>query len=143
MNPSVSCLGSNENPVFVATTDYPFVQRFDINTLDTLELMRPTYGMEALSGVTHWHREVNTNNSIYLMGRKGGWLSSNFVELQRYNAENPEHAKFSNPEVIAAIDIKKNSMIHSFSVTENYAILFYYPVVYDVCLLYTSDAADE
>ena len=130
MNPSVWCLGSNEHPVFIATTDYPFVQRFDIDTLETLELMPPTYGMEALSGITHWHREVNTNNSIYLMGRKGGWFSSNFVELQRYSSEIPDHAKFSNPEVIASIDTKKNSLVHSFSVTENYAILFYYTAVY-------------
>ena len=136
MNPSVWCLKSNQDPIFIATTDYPFVQRFDINTLETLELMRPTYGMEALSGITHWHREVDTNNSIYLMGRMGGLLSSNVVEIQRYSAENPDHAKFSNPEVIASIDMKKNSIVHSFSVTENYAILFYYPVVYDIpCLI--------
>ena len=104
------------------------MQSFDIDTLETKKLMRSKYGMNAITGITHWHREVGTDNSIYLMGMRGGMFKSNYVELQRYT---PEHANFSNPEVLGSFDVKKPSLVHSFSVTENYAIIFYYPVVFN------------
>ena len=37
-------MGSKEDPMYIATTDWPYPQRFDINTLDTLELLRPENG---------------------------------------------------------------------------------------------------
>ena len=56
-------MGSKENPMYIATTDWPYPQRFDINTLDTLELLRPENGF-GMTGCTHWHREPDTDNSI-------------------------------------------------------------------------------
>ena len=37
-------MGSKEDPMYIATTDWPYPQRFDIDTLDTLELLRPENG---------------------------------------------------------------------------------------------------
>ena len=119
-------MGSKEYPVYIATTDFPFVQKFDINTLETLELLRPVYGLDTISGITHWQREVGTDNSLYLMGRTDN--NKTFVQLQRYK---PENNKFGDPEIIAEIETHKNSMVHSFSITENHAIIFYYPVTLD------------
>ena len=56
-------MGSKEDPMYIATTDWPYPQRFDINTLDTLELLRPENGF-GMTGCTHWHREPDTDNSI-------------------------------------------------------------------------------
>ena len=56
-------MGSTEDPMYLATTDFPYPQRFDINTLDTLELLRPDSGF-GHSGCTHWQREPGTDNSI-------------------------------------------------------------------------------
>ena len=58
-------MGSKEDPVYVVTTDYPYPQRFDINSLATLELFRPDNAAGTMSGCTHWQREPNTDNSIY------------------------------------------------------------------------------
>ena len=57
-------MGSKEDPVYVVTTDYPYPQRFDINSLGTLELFRPDNAAGTMSGCTHWQREPGTDNSI-------------------------------------------------------------------------------
>merc|ERR1712020_648299 len=62
-NPALWRMGSKEDPMYLATTDYPYPQRFDINTLDTLELLRPKNGM-GTTGCAHWQREPGTDNSI-------------------------------------------------------------------------------
>ena len=56
-------MGSKEDPMYIATTDWPYPQRFDINTLDTLELLRPENGF-GMTGCTHCNREPDTDNSI-------------------------------------------------------------------------------
>ena len=62
-NPGLWRMGGTEDPMYLATTDFPYPQRFDINTLETLELLRPTSGF-GMSGCTHWQREPGTDNSI-------------------------------------------------------------------------------
>ena len=57
-------MGSKEDPMYLALTDYPYPQRFDINTLDTLELLSPANGF-GMTGCTHWQREPGTDNSIH------------------------------------------------------------------------------
>ena len=47
-----------------------------------------------------------------------------FVEIQRYR---PSDA-FESPEVIATFEPAKTSLVHSFSVTEDYFVLFMYPL---------------
>ena len=56
-------MGSVEDPIYIAATDFPYPQRFDINTLDTLELLRPSNGF-GLTGCTHFQREPNTDATI-------------------------------------------------------------------------------
>ena len=134
-------MGSRENPIFIATTDFPFVQKFNIDTLETLELLGPKAGQNALSGIAHWHREVGTENSLYLMGHTndnmGGMLEGQTIQLQRFT---PDQVDLSNPQIIADIPVKKNSYLHSFSITENYAIILYPPVILDsgLCLMMNS-----
>ena len=60
-------MGSKEDPIYMVTTDFPYPQRFDINSLDSLEILRPADAASTKSGCTHWQREPNTDNSIYMM----------------------------------------------------------------------------
>ena len=120
--------GSVENPIFLATTDFPFPQRFDIDTLDTLELLRPANALGTRSGSTHWMREPGTDNSLYYQYKTGNFFQSDYVEVQRFR---PDNTDYSKPEVIATFEPRRNSMVHSFSVTENHAIFLYYHVYID------------
>jgi len=119
-------MGSKESPIYLAVTDYPFVLQFDINTLEKLGMMKPKFGQHSSSGVAHWMREVGTDNSIYPMGKIGGLLKPNTIEFQRFT---PDNRNFSDPEAIGSFALKKLSMVHSFSITENYAIYLSPPIV--------------
>ena len=130
-NPGVWRMGPKDNPIYVTTTDFPYIQRFDIGTLDTLELMKPKFGSDSLTGVTHWQREPGTDNSIYPLGKRGHMWHAHSVEVQRFK---PDDIDFSNPEVITSFDLKKTSMQHSFSITENHAIFMYSPVTMDAAI---------
>ena len=130
-NPGVWRMGPKDNPIYVTTTDFPYIQRFDIGTLDTLELMKPKFGSDSLTGVTHWQREPGTDNSIYPLGKRGHMWHAHSVEVQRFK---PDDIDFSNPEVITSFNLKKTSMQHSFSITENHAIFMYSPVTMDAAI---------
>ena len=71
-------------------------------------------------------REVGTDNSIYFNYKKG-FTGPPWVEVLRYTPE----SSFQEPEVIAKFKPTKFSYIHSFSITENYAIFLFYPVKID------------
>ena len=124
-----------EDPIFLVTTDFPYPQRFDINTLETMELYRPANALSTRSGTTHWQREPGTDNSLYYQYKTGNFFQSDYVELQRFT---PDNLDYSKPEVVATFEPRHNSQVHSFSVTENYAVFFYYPVYVDAtatCML--------
>ena len=124
-NPAVWRFGSKDEPVYMATTDYPAPQRFDIDTLETLELLRPDNPAGTMSGIAHWMREPGTDNSITGQYKMGGIFSKDYYEVQRFT---PNNTDFSQPEIVASFNPHKNSMIHSFSITENYVIFIFSPV---------------
>ena len=126
--------GSKEDPIFLATTDYPFPQRFDINTLETLELLAPDNPPGTKSGCTHWMREPGTDNSINFQIKQGSFLQEDYVEVQRYK---PNNRDFAKPEIVATFIPKVTVSIHSFSMTENYAIFIFYPMSFfgTTCLM--------
>jgi len=130
-NPAVWRMGSKEDPIYMVTTDFPYPQRFDINTLESLEIFRPADAPSTKSGCAHWQREPNTDNSIYMMLKAGGILSNDYVEVQRFTPDNRDYAK---PEVVATFTPHKNSAVHSFQVTESYAIFLYPALTYDTSL---------
>ena len=133
-------MGPVDDPIYLAVTDFPFVLQFDIDTLDTVRLMKPKFGQQAWSGVAHWQREVGTENSIYPMGKVGGFLYPYSIEFQRFT---PDMTNFSSPEVIAQFDLKKASMVHSFSITENYAIYLAPPIVKRPAVVADSSRSDD
>ena len=124
-------------------TDFPGPQRFDINTLETLEYFPPNSRM--MTGCAHWMREPGTDNSITMQMKLG--VFGNHIEVLRFTPDNTGNKinfnikqsqskigsysfiDYSKPEVVATFSPSKQSMVHSFSVTENYAVFFYYPLV--------------
>jgi len=127
-NPALWRIGMNsaEDGTYLAVTDTPVPTRFNISDLSTMGMMYPSSWPATLSGCAHWMREVGTDNSI-MFQRKKGLTGPPYVEVQRFR---PEH-DYATPEVIATFVPTKLSNIHSFSITENYAIFFFYPVVID------------
>ena len=127
-NPALWRIGqaNEEEGIYLAVTDAPVPIRFNISDLSTMGMQYPSFWPATLSGCAHWMREVGTDNSLNFQ-RKKGLTGPVYVELQRYRPEDD----YANPEVITTFVPKKLSSIHSFSITENYAIFFFYPVIID------------
>jgi len=124
-NPGLWRIGAKdkEKGIHMAVTDFSVSTQFNISTLATVAILKPKMFPVSLSGTTHWMREPGTDNSININNKKGkGWVVS------RYR---PEHS-FQEPEEVAVFKAKIDSMIHSFSITENYAVFFFYPVTVDL-----------
>ena len=50
--------------MYMALTDVPYAQHFDIDTLDTIGMLSPAPEMKIMTACTHWQREPGTDNSI-------------------------------------------------------------------------------
>eukprot|EP00092_Neocalanus_flemingeri_P065782 GFUD01080056.1.p1 GENE.GFUD01080056.1~~GFUD01080056.1.p1 ORF type:complete len:543 (+),score=150.85 GFUD01080056.1:194-1822(+) len=127
-NPALWRIGKDnlDEGVYLAVTDAPVPLRFNISDLSTIGMEFPNAWPATLSGCAHWIREVGTDNSINFQ-RKKGLTGPVYVEVQRYRPEDD----YANPQVVATFVPKKLSSIHSFSITENYAVFFFYPVIID------------
>ena len=80
----------------------------------------------SLTGCAHFIREPGTDNSINFAFKKGlggrPWL-----EVMRYRPED----SFQTPETVGFFYPRRMSYMHSFSLTENYAVFLFYPVRID------------
>lgn len=118
--------------IYLAVTDNPVATQFDINTLDTIKVQYPPQFPPTTSGCAHWMREPGTDNSIMINSRIG--LTGAHLEVRRYK---PEHS-YQQPEVITKFKPKKQGYFHSFSITENYVVLFVYPITIDATKFFSS-----
>jgi len=127
-NPALWRIGkkSVDDGIYMAVTDAPVPTRFNITDLTTMGMQYPPAWPATISGCAHWMREVGTDNSINFQ-RKKSLTGPPYVEVLRYRPEDD----YQTPEVIASFVPKKLSTIHSFSITENYAVFFFYPVIID------------
>jgi len=121
-NPALWRIGQADpkKGIYMAVTDSPVPTRFDIDTLSThgMEHM-PTLPM-TLTGCAHWMREPGTDNSINIQ-MKMGLFSKPYTAVLRWHPED----KYQTPHEVARFSPKKISYFHSFSITENYVIIFY------------------
>ena len=125
-NPALWRIGPQHDGIYLAVTDAKVATRFNISDLSTIGQEYPASYPFTLNGCAHWMREVGTDNSIYFNFKKG-FTGAPWVEVLRYRPENT----FQSPEVVASFKPTKFSYIHSFSITENYAVFLFYPVVID------------
>jgi carotenoid cleavage dioxygenase-like enzyme len=123
-NPAVWRFGTKEDPIYTAVTDFPAALWFNISDLSTNSMLYPEKMPIATAGCAHPMREPGTDNTINFMV-KMTLTGTKFIEVQRYTTD------FEHPQVIATFEPKKTSMIHSFSITEQYVVFFFYPVDID------------
>jgi len=109
---------------FIATTDLPKVNKFDVHSLDFIEVFDPQ--LSSTTSSAHFRKEPGTNNllNFHIQGIPGIWET---IHLYRY----PD-GDINNPQEIGNFHITQSTMIHMFSVTENYAIFFVYPIHVDM-----------
>ena len=100
--------------------------RFNISDLSTLGMEYPYNFPITLNGCAHYMREVGTDNSINFNFKKG-LTGKPWVEVLRYRPGDT----FQTPEVVGFFYPTKFSYMHSFSITENYAVFLFYPVKID------------
>jgi len=113
--------GSSKNKAdaqYVAITDYPTQTQFDVDTLDVTNVHVPAHSWGSCA---HPVLEPGTDNSINYQVKTDWMFRPNQMELIRY-------PKLGEPQVITRWKPKKMAYIHSFSLTQNYAVLFFYPL---------------
>ena len=80
----------------------------------------------SLTGCAHYIREPGTDNSINFAFKKG-LMGRPWLEVMRYR---PGHS-FQTPETVGSFYPRRMSYMHSFSLTENFAVFLFYPVRID------------
>jgi carotenoid cleavage dioxygenase-like enzyme len=133
-NPAVWRIGPKEDGIYLAVTDSTNPTRFNISDLSTLGNIFPASYPITMSGCTHYLREPGTDNSINVQTKKG-FTGAPWIEVQRYRPSDT----YQTPEVVATFTPTKLSYIHSFSVTENYAVFFFYAVSVDATQMWDAN----
>ena len=123
-----------DNGVFMAVTDAPAALRFNISDLSTMGVQMPARYPPSTTGCAHPLREPGTDNTINFM-TKLSMTGTPYIEVQRYRPED----SFSEPQIITTFTPEKTSIVHSFSLTEDYAIIFMYPLDVDIMKIFTSN----
>jgi len=112
----------------VANTDAPYVNRFDPNTLNYQGIVFPD--RKSMASSAHPHIEPGTDHTINF-GVTYDWKMASTFEIYRYTT-------FKDAQVIASFVPRRMAYIHSFSITENYAIFFFYPAQISLWNMMTS-----
>lgn len=119
---------ANIDDDFIANTDAPYVSKFDLNTLAYRELMFPT--RKSMASSAHPLIEPGTDHTINF-GVTYDWKMTATFEVYRYTT-------FKDAQLVASFVPRRMAYIHSFSVTENYAIFFFYPMRVSLWQMVTS-----
>jgi len=122
-NPMVWRLGSNNSHTgkYIACSDMPLATQFNIETLETIGILYPHMYPMVTFAATHYLREPGTDNSINIRVLMG--VSGMYGELLRYRPKD----EYADPQVIAQFKPSMGSYVHSFSMTENYVVLWFFP----------------
>lgn len=108
----------NSETEFIANTDAPYVSKFDINTLTYQEMMFPA--SKSMASCAHPVKEPGTDNTINF-GITYDWKMTATFAVYRYST-------FKDAQLITSFVPKRMAYIHSFSITQNYVIFFFYPI---------------
>jgi len=114
--------GSSTNKAeaqYVAITDYPTQTEFGVDSLDFKRAVVPAHSWGSCA---HPLIEPGTENTINYQIKTDWLFRPNYFEVWRYT-------KLGEGQMIAKWKPKKMGYIHSFSLTENFAIFFFYPLV--------------
>eukprot|EP00058_Branchiostoma_floridae_P015800 XP_002601288.1 hypothetical protein BRAFLDRAFT_81327 [Branchiostoma floridae] len=135
--------GAGDSARYAALTDGWVFPEFNIDTLDTLGVVQPDPLGDGQSGFgvgpptvylscAHPVVEPSTGHSIsYVI--KPSYLPGQSSVLSVIRIKDLGHI-----ETIGSFEIQKNSYMHSFALTENYAIFFLQPLYFDFIKLMTT-----
>lgn len=107
-----------EDAQYVSITDYPTQTEFDVDSLDFKRAVVPA---GSWGSCAHPLREPGTDNSINYQVKTNWMYMPTYFEVWRYTT-------LDEGSIIARWKPKNMGYIHSFSVTQNYAIFFFYPL---------------
>ncbi|MGH3751939.1 MAG: carotenoid oxygenase family protein [Pseudonocardiaceae bacterium] len=117
-NASVNVVPMNGG--YVALTEMPLAVQFDPDTLETLGVTGYHDQLDGQLTTAHPHQQPGTNNLInYVL--KFGPRSEYRIYRQRPGS--------MTRELVAAVPAKRPGYLHSFAVTEDYAVLAVFPLV--------------
>lgn len=121
---TIERMGKND---FIASTDLNKVNVFDAKTLELKEFVDPfppvPFGEMRLASCAHWKKH---NGHMYNYDIT--WMPAHFGQfLHLYRFEN---GNIKKPVAVNAKPIKLpfQTLVHYFSITENYAVFFLYPI---------------
>jgi len=116
-----------EKAQYIAATDYPTVSEIDIDTLAFKSKLSLSIWSDGVSGAScaHWRREIGKDTSINYHVILNLLTNSTF-KLYRFKNNWEER------EVIGSFDMPHGSMIHSFGLSVNFAIIVLFPVTIDM-----------
>jgi len=127
-------LGPEDSSVgqYLAVTDYPKVNLIDPKTLAVKDLLTidPSEGT-SMASCAHWRREVGKNTSLNFHVMYDFFSGNNNFVLYRFGNS------IDDFEVVGKFPMPRQSVIHMFSITENYAIIPIYPVTMDISKMFT------
>ncbi|XP_078686643.1 beta,beta-carotene 15,15'-dioxygenase-like [Branchiostoma floridae x Branchiostoma belcheri] len=135
--------GTGDSATYAALTDGWVFPEFNIDTLDTIGVVQPDplAGQAGLFGVgpptvylscAHPILQPGTGHSItYVI--KPSYLPGQSSVLSVIRIKDLGHI-----EKIGSFEIEKNSYMHTFALTENYAIFFLQPLYFDFIKLMTT-----
>jgi len=115
-----------EEGQYLAVTDWPQVHEVDPHTL----AIKAKYGLSLTEGVsmassTHWRREVGKDTSLQYHMLYNPITNKIDFTLFRFGST------WQDREVVGKFPLPFASVIHMFSVTENFAVVAVYPVSFD------------
>ena len=118
---------------FIASTDLNEVNVFDVKTLELKESIDP-FGVlpmtrMRLASCAHWRKDLTSNDMFNYDITFVPAAFGQFLRLYRFpkgNLRNPQHVN----EKLYRLPFQ--TLVHYFSVTENYAVFFLYPIHMDI-----------
>lgn len=114
-----------DKQTFVGTTDTNVKLEIDINTLDAMDWIQWDDKLNLMTGVSH--SQTHSDGSVISIGMSIDYLTMS-TKLLLYKMSPTDYL---NRQVIASIPADKTYFLHSFALTENYAVIFLPPVYYE------------
>ncbi|XP_019637735.1 PREDICTED: carotenoid isomerooxygenase-like [Branchiostoma belcheri] len=141
-NANIWKIGSGRNAEFIGLTDAAVFSKFDVGTLSTISLVKPDIthpiiNLLSLMSTAHPLYEPKTGHTINLV------YTVNIVPGLKHTLTLYRMKDTSTQEIIANVKLEKMSYMHSFSITENHAIVSLYPLYISVPKMLNSAEAGK
>ncbi|XP_078616046.1 beta,beta-carotene 15,15'-dioxygenase-like [Branchiostoma floridae x Branchiostoma japonicum] len=141
-NANIWKIGTGRNAEFVGLTDGAVFSKFDIATLNTISLVKPdithpVISLLSLMSTAHPLYEPKTGHTINLV------YTVNIVPGLKHTLTLYRMKDTATQEIITNVKLERMSYMHSFSITDNYAVISLYPLYVSVSKMLNSAEAGK